>query len=86
MTTTIPVTVYTKPSCPQCTATTRFLDANNIPYETDDATIPENTEAIKALGYQSAPVVIAMPDGPGSEVHWYGFNPDRLADLKAGAL
>jgi glutaredoxin-like protein NrdH len=72
------VTVYTKPSCVQCTATYRALDNKGIQYEvhdvsTDDAAL----EHVKSLGYLQAPVVVTDDD------HWSGFRPDKIASLSA---
>ena len=73
------VTVYTKPSCVQCNATYRALDAKGIEYEIHDLSEdPTALEQVKALGYMQAPVVIA-PDGS----HWSGFRPDKIALLAA---
>lgn len=72
------VTVYTKPSCVQCTATYRALDKNGIAYNSVDIT--KDTEAfdrLLALGHKSAPVV-ESPIGD-----WAGFQPDRITELKA---
>ncbi|QFT45406.1 Glutaredoxin-like protein NrdH [Roseivivax sp. THAF40] len=70
------ITVYSKPACVQCTATTRALDARGLPYEVVDLT--ENAAAmdrVQALGYRQAPVVIAGDD------HWAGFRPDMIGRL-----
>lgn len=70
------ITVYSKPACVQCTATTRALDAKGIDYSIVDLT--EDAEAMSTvteLGYRQAPVVIAGGD------HWSGFRPDRIATL-----
>lgn len=70
------VTVYTKPSCVQCTATYRALDSKGIEYEVLDVSTDEQAlETVKALGYLQAPVVIA------DDEHWSGFRPDRIDDL-----
>ncbi|WP_108258228.1 glutaredoxin-like protein NrdH [Mangrovicoccus ximenensis] len=72
------VTVYSKPACVQCTATTRALDAKGIAYALVDLT--EDAAALQrvtGLGYRQAPVVIAGED------HWSGFRPDRIAGLAA---
>ena len=72
------VTVYTKPSCVQCTATYRALDNKQIPYETHDVSTYEAAlERVKALGYLQAPVVVTDED------HWSGFRPDKIAGLSA---
>ncbi|KKX99532.1 glutaredoxin-like protein NrdH [Microbacterium sp. Ag1] len=70
--------VYSKPSCVQCNATYRALDAKGIPYRVvdlsqDDAAL----EYVKDLGYAQAPVVVV-----DDQDHWAGFNPieiDRIA-------
>ncbi|WP_054952871.1 glutaredoxin-like protein NrdH [Flaviflexus massiliensis] len=72
------ITVYTKPSCVQCNATTRALNKAGLPYETVDLTEDaEALESVKALGYQQAPVVMAGGD------HWAGFRPDKIKALVA---
>ncbi|WP_423922854.1 glutaredoxin-like protein NrdH [Frigoribacterium sp. 2-23] len=72
------ITVYTKPSCVQCTATYRALDNKGIEYDVLDVTADENAlETVKALGYLQAPVVITDED------HWSGFRPDKIAGLAA---
>lgn len=72
------VTVYTKPSCVQCTATYRALDNKQIPYETRDVSTDEAAlERVEALGYLQAPVVVTDED------HWSGFRPDKIAGLSA---
>ena len=70
------VTVYTKPSCVQCTATYRALDDSGIEYNvldlSEDATA---LERVKELGYLQAPVVVTEDE------HWSGFRPDKIAEL-----
>ncbi len=74
------VTVYSKPACGKCMATTRTLDSKGIKYEyVDIYQNPEGHEAAKALGYLEAPVVVAGDD------HWSGFRPDKI-DALAEAL
>jgi glutaredoxin-like protein NrdH len=72
------VTVYTKPSCVQCTATYRALDNKGIQYEVHDVSTDESAlEHVKSLGYLQAPVVVTDDD------HWSGFRPDKIAGLAA---
>ena len=72
------VTVYTKPSCVQCTATYRALNARGIEFEIFDVSVDEKAlEAVKELGYLQAPVVIA------DDEHWSGFRPDKIDELAA---
>lgn len=70
------ITVYSKPACVQCSATTRALDAKGISYDVIDLT--ENDGALShvtELGYRQVPVVVAHGD------HWSGFRPDMIARL-----
>ena len=72
------VTVYTKPHCPQCTGTTRALDAAGIAYSTVDITTdPDARDYVMALGHLQAPVVVTDTD------HWSGFRPDRCKNIAA---
>ncbi len=70
------ITVYSKPACVQCTATTRALDARGLAYEVID--LSEDNAALQKvqdMGYRQAPVVVA------GESHWAGFRPDMIARL-----
>ena len=72
------ITVYTQPSCIQCTMTKKQLDKLGIDHDTVDvSTDPEAHAYVTGLGYTSAPVVV-VGDG---EDHWAGFKPDRLRGL-----
>ncbi len=72
------VTVYTKPSCVQCTATYRALNARGIEFEIFDVSVDDKAlQAVKDLGYLQAPVVIT------DEGHWSGFRPDKIDELAA---
>ena len=70
------ITVYSKPACVQCTATTRALDARGLSYDVIDLTEDAAAmEYVTALGYRQAPVVIA------GDAHWAGFRPDMIGRL-----
>lgn len=70
------ITVYSKPACVQCTATTRALDARGLDYELIDLTQDADAmEMVMSLGYRQAPVVVA------GEQHWAGFRPDMIGRL-----
>ena len=70
------ITVYSKPACVQCTATTRALDARGLAYNVIDLTQDaEAMEKVMAMGYRQAPVVIA------GDAHWAGFRPDMIGQL-----
>ncbi|MFC3072201.1 glutaredoxin-like protein NrdH [Shinella pollutisoli] len=70
------ITVYSKPACVQCTATTRALDRQGIDYTVVD--VSEDADAfalVRDLGYRQVPVVVA------GERHWAGFRPDMISAL-----
>lgn len=70
------ITVYSKPSCVQCTATYRALDKLGHEYTVVD--ISEDADArdyVMSLGHLQAPVVVA-----GGE-NWSGYRPDRIKAL-----
>ncbi len=70
------ITVYTKPSCGQCTATYRALDKLGLDYDVIDISVDDEArDYVMALGYLSAPVVVA-----GDE-HWSEFRPERIKQL-----
>lgn len=70
------ITVYSKPACVQCTATTRALDRQGIDYTIVDVSADvEAYELVQGLGYRQVPVVIA------GEQHWAGFRPDMISAL-----
>ena len=72
------ITVYTKPSCVQCTATYRKLDSKGIEYEILDLSEDETAlEKVKELGYLQAPVVVTEDE------HWSGYRPDKIDELAA---
>jgi glutaredoxin-like protein NrdH len=72
------ITVYSKPACVQCTATTRALDKNGLGYEVIDiSTDSEAMDRVVALGYRQVPVVVA------NDMHWAGFRPDLISGLTA---
>lgn len=73
------ITVYSKPRCPQCTATQRKLNALGAPHESVD--VSEDPEALsftQSLGYSQAPVVVVKDDKGTIVRHWSGFRPDLI--------
>lgn len=71
------ITVYSKPSCVQCTATLRALDNAGLSYEVVDITQDDDArDYVMSLGHLQAPVVVA--DGR----HWSGYRPEQLAQLQ----
>ncbi|MFO1140604.1 MAG: glutaredoxin-like protein NrdH [Paracoccus sp. (in: a-proteobacteria)] len=70
------ITVYSKPACVQCTATTRALEARGLAYRLIDLTEDDSAmELVTSLGYRQAPVVVA------GDAHWAGFRPDMIGTL-----
>ncbi len=70
------ITVYSKPACVQCTATTRALAAQGLAFEVVDLTEDADAFAyVSELGYRQVPVVVA------GEAHWAGFRPDLIGRL-----
>jgi glutaredoxin-like protein NrdH len=73
------ITVYTKNNCVQCDRTKKWLDKNGVAYTTvnmDES--PADLEAVKELGFLTAPVVIVSTGDPETELMWGGFIPDNL--------
>ncbi len=70
------ITIYSKPACMQCIATTREMDKKGIEYIYVDLTKDDSAMAkIESLGYRQVPVVVAGDD------HWTGFRPDKIGAL-----
>lgn len=70
------VTVYSKPACVQCTATTRALDRQGIEYAVIDISADSDAyDLVQGLGYRQVPVVVA------GKSHWAGFRPDMISSL-----
>ena len=70
------VVVFSLPVCVQCKATKRAFDKAGVAYREVDLSVDTGAlSKVKALGYQSAPVVVA-----GQE-HWSGYRPDKIKDL-----
>jgi len=70
------ITVYSKPGCVQCTATTRALDRQGTDYHVVDISEDASAyELVSGLGYRQVPVVVA------GEQHWAGFRPDMIGSL-----
>lgn len=74
------ITVYSKPNCPQCTATKKKLGKHGVIYVEQDAR--EHAEYLKGMGYFSAPVVVVHEEGETTPVDsWSGYRPERVAAL-----
>ena len=72
------ITVYSKPACVQCTATTKELDRKGIAYDYVDITQDSDAmDYIMGLGHKQAPVVVV------GEEHWAGFRPDKISAIAA---
>lgn len=73
------VIVLTKPNCPACEATKTFFKNNNIAFE--EQNIYDKLPFVASLGFNSAPVVTVTVKS-GNNVHWSGFDKDKLVDLQ----
>ncbi|MCZ4329121.1 glutaredoxin family protein [Castellaniella denitrificans] len=72
----MPITVYSKPNCPQCDLTKRDMDILGIAYETVDLTQRQDQlERLIGLGHRSAPVVET-----GRET-WSGYDQEKIKGL-----
>lgn len=70
-------TVYSKPNCPQCSATKRRLDKRGVKYDVVDVTVDEAAlNMVMDMGFQQAPVVISDEAGA-----WSGYRPDKIDEL-----
>jgi glutaredoxin-like protein NrdH len=70
------ITVYSKPACVQCNATTRALDRQGVAYQLIDISLDDEAYAtVQGLGYRQVPVVVA------GDAHWAGFRPDMISAL-----
>jgi glutaredoxin-like protein NrdH len=73
----MPVMVYSMPNCPQCSATHKLLEREEIEYQTIDVTTDAGAFAyVQSLGYLKAPVVVI-----DEAEHWAGFRPDKIKAL-----
>ncbi|MFE2994239.1 glutaredoxin family protein [Nocardia sp. NPDC059246] len=72
------VVLYSKPSCGQCITTAKALENRGIPFMKLDITTDNNAAArVRALGYQSLPVIVA------GDMHWSGFQLTKIDQLAA---
>ena len=79
------ITLLSKPSCVQCAATERKLDAEKLTYSKEDIYEESNLAIVASLGYKAAPVVLVR-DADGSIIdHWAGFNPAKISELASAA-
>lgn len=64
----VAISVYGRPGCNQCFATTNILKARGVPFKYFDVTEDEAAfDTVKLLGYQTLPVVVA------GDMHWSGY-------------
>ena len=71
------ITLYSKPNCMQCNFTKQFFEDNQVPFVIKDVFESEEAlEEVKALGFQSLPVIVADGIEP-----FFGFRPDILEQL-----
>lgn len=68
------VTVYSAPSCIQCTMTKQELHKRGIPF--DSLSVVDMPEELLGRGFRSAPVVVA------GDQAWSGFRPDLIRQIQ----
>lgn len=74
------VTIYTQDPCQPCRMTKKEFVKQGIEYnEVSIAANPEARDAVLALGYMQAPVIVT------ENGHWGGFRPDKIKELAAAA-
>lgn len=70
------VTIYTKPDCPACDATKRYMDKFGIAYAVENYVDSDEAKRLAAYhSFRSAPLVVA-----GSDC-WAGFRLDKIMEL-----
>lgn len=73
------ITVYTKTNCVQCSATKRWLDRRQVPYEEAAAAeSPAILEEAQQAGIGQAPIVRLSDQNEATLAMWGGFNPTLL--------
>jgi glutaredoxin-like protein NrdH len=73
------VRIYTKPDhCMACNMTKAWFAKNNVEYVEEDIYDEAILEAVQALGFNAAPVVIVSQGEPKDDVVWGGFQPEML--------
>ncbi len=70
------VTIYTKPDCPACDATKRYMDKFGIAYAVENFAYSEEAKRLAAFhSFRSAPLVVTKTDC------WAGFRIDKIMEL-----
>jgi glutaredoxin len=73
------VTLYSKPSCVQCTATERWLNSNGYKDEFTYASALDVIDELKTvLNVAQAPVIKVVDESTGETIVWTGHNPILL--------
>ncbi|HAK72126.1 MAG TPA: NrdH-redoxin [Bifidobacterium sp.] len=72
------ITIYTKPNCPQCSATKRQFDRRGFVYTAIDVTADARiSDRLRNEGWRQMPVVLAGDES------WSGYRPDKIRGLEA---
>lgn len=72
----MPVTVYSKPDCPQCEHTKRDMDILGITYQSIDLSNDQTQlQRLVQAGYRTAPIVETDLGA------WSGYNREKIRDL-----
>jgi glutaredoxin-like protein NrdH len=80
----LPIVIYSKSNCVQCTQTKKLLDKLGyqwIEHKVDED--PLSLAYVQNMGYAAAPVVVLPFDWPSDGPrHWSGFIPDNLKAIR----
>ncbi|CAJ29736.1 gp53, glutaredoxin [Corynebacterium phage BFK20] len=77
MSTTSPVTLYSKPGCQPCRAVKKLLYRLGVPHEIVDVTTDSSAlEYVQSQGYDSVPL-LRVPN-PARDLHISGFAADAI--------
>jgi len=74
------ITVYTKPACVQCSATTRHWTSRALP------TTRSTSASMPSARLRDGTGLSASSCGSGRNDHWSGFRPDRIKALAGAAI
>lgn len=70
------IIVYSRPVCPQCDATKKFLKRMDVEYTEIDVSKDESArQELLDMGYQQTPVI------KSGDVHFSGFRIDKLREI-----
>lgn len=82
-TSTMQVTLFTKPNCGPCAAVKYGLTSRGLPFAIVDVSADHGAaDRVVAMGYRQMPVVLVERPGQPDE-HWSGMSLERICALAA---